>query len=65
VDLVGQKKAVGMVVRGGQIKRRWTKLKDWQVSHQGCARKRNPFRRCGDEPVQLELVYTGCVRLAF
>jgi exodeoxyribonuclease V alpha subunit len=29
VVLVGQKKAVGMAVRGGQMKRRWTKLREW------------------------------------
>ncbi|WP_445504579.1 SF1B family DNA helicase RecD2 [Microvirga sp. G4-2] len=29
VVLVGQKKAVAMAVRGGQIKRRWTKLREW------------------------------------
>ncbi|MXQ12221.1 SF1B family DNA helicase RecD2 [Microvirga makkahensis] len=31
VVLVGQKKAVAMAVRGGQMKRRWTKLRDWLV----------------------------------
>jgi exodeoxyribonuclease V alpha subunit len=35
VVLVGQKKAVGIAVRSGQMKRRWTKLKEWLVSHQG------------------------------
>jgi exodeoxyribonuclease V alpha subunit len=29
VVLVGQKKAVGMAVRGGQMKKRWTKLREW------------------------------------
>src|SRR5215207_495841 len=29
VVLVGQKKAVGIAVRGGNMKRRWTKLKEW------------------------------------
>src|SRR5215212_6573663 len=29
VVLVGQKKAVGITVRGGQMKRRWTKLREW------------------------------------
>jgi exodeoxyribonuclease V alpha subunit len=29
VVLVGQKKAVGIAVRGGQMKRRWTKLREW------------------------------------
>jgi exodeoxyribonuclease V alpha subunit len=29
VVLVGQKKAVGIAVRGGQMKRRWTKLQEW------------------------------------
>ena len=29
VVLVGQKKAVAMAVRGGQMKRRWTKLREW------------------------------------
>ncbi|WP_414475702.1 ATP-dependent RecD-like DNA helicase [Microvirga sp. M2] len=29
VVLVGQKKAAAMAVRGGQMKRRWTKLREW------------------------------------
>ncbi|WP_082145765.1 SF1B family DNA helicase RecD2 [Microvirga massiliensis] len=29
VVLVGQKKAIGIAVRGGQMKPRWTKLKEW------------------------------------
>ncbi|MFC1460250.1 ATP-dependent RecD-like DNA helicase [Microvirga arabica] len=29
VVLVGQKKAVAMAVRGGQMKKRWTKLQEW------------------------------------
>jgi exodeoxyribonuclease V alpha subunit len=29
VVLIGQKKAVAMAVRGGQAKRRWTKLREW------------------------------------
>jgi len=29
VVLVGQKKAIGIAVRGGQMKRRWTKLREW------------------------------------
>jgi exodeoxyribonuclease V alpha subunit len=29
VALVGQKKAVAMAVRGGNMKRRWTKLREW------------------------------------
>jgi ATP-dependent exoDNAse (exonuclease V) alpha subunit len=29
VVLVGQKKAVGIAVRGGQMKSRWTKLREW------------------------------------
>ena len=29
VVLVGQKKAVGIAVRGGQMKKRWTKLREW------------------------------------
>ena len=32
VVLVGQKKAVGIAVRGGQMKRRWTKLREWLAS---------------------------------
>ena len=32
VVLVGQKKAVAMAVRGGQMKRRWTKLREWLAS---------------------------------
>jgi exodeoxyribonuclease V alpha subunit len=29
VVLVAQKKAIGIAVRGGSMKRRWTKLKEW------------------------------------
>ncbi|QRM35532.1 ATP-dependent RecD-like DNA helicase [Microvirga sp. VF16] len=29
VVLVGQKKAIAMAVRGGQMKKRWTKLREW------------------------------------
>ncbi len=29
VVLVAQKKAVGIAVRGGGMKRRWTKMKEW------------------------------------
>jgi exodeoxyribonuclease V alpha subunit len=29
VVLVGQKRAVAIAVRGGQMKRRWTKLREW------------------------------------
>ena len=29
VVLIGQRKAIGMAVRGGQQKRRWTKLREW------------------------------------
>ena len=29
VVLIGQRKAIGIAVRGGQGKRRWTKLKEW------------------------------------
>jgi exodeoxyribonuclease V alpha subunit len=29
VVLIGQRKAVAMAVRGGQAKRRWTKLREW------------------------------------
>ena len=29
VVLVGQKKAVAIAVRGGNMKRRWTKLREW------------------------------------
>jgi exodeoxyribonuclease V alpha subunit len=29
VVLVGQRKAIGIAVRGGQGKRRWTKLREW------------------------------------
>jgi exodeoxyribonuclease V alpha subunit len=32
VVLVGQRKAVAMAVRGGQMKRRWTKLKEWLIA---------------------------------
>ncbi len=27
--LIGQRKAIGMAVRGGSAKRRWTKLREW------------------------------------
>ena len=33
VVLVGQKKAVAMAVRGGQMKSRWTKLREWLAAH--------------------------------
>jgi exodeoxyribonuclease V alpha subunit len=29
VVLIAQKKAVGVAVRGGNMKRRWTKLREW------------------------------------
>ena len=29
VVLVAQKKAIAIAVRGGQMKRRWTKLREW------------------------------------
>ena len=29
VVLVGQKRAIAIAVRGGQMKRRWTKLREW------------------------------------
>jgi exodeoxyribonuclease V alpha subunit len=32
VVLIGQKKALGIAVRGGQMKPRWTKLRDWLAS---------------------------------
>jgi exodeoxyribonuclease V alpha subunit len=32
VVIVGQRRAVGIAVRGGQSLRRWSKLKDWLVS---------------------------------
>ncbi|CAO4155326.1 ATP-binding domain-containing protein [Methylorubrum extorquens] len=32
VVLIGQRKAIGMAVRGGQTKRRWTKLREWLVN---------------------------------
>jgi exodeoxyribonuclease V alpha subunit len=31
VVLIGQRKAIGMAVRSGQTKRRWTKLREWLV----------------------------------
>jgi len=34
VVLVGQKKAVAIAVRGGQMKRRWTKLREWLAGDQ-------------------------------
>ncbi|CAO4145227.1 SF1B family DNA helicase RecD2 [Methylorubrum extorquens] len=35
VVLIGQRKAIGMAVRGGQMKRRWTKLHEWLVNGAG------------------------------
>jgi exodeoxyribonuclease V alpha subunit len=32
VVLVGQKKAVGIAVRSRQMKKRWTKLREWLVA---------------------------------
>ena len=32
VVLVAQKRAVAIAVRGGQMKRRWTKLREWLVA---------------------------------
>jgi exodeoxyribonuclease V alpha subunit len=32
VVLVAQKRAVAIAVRGGQVKRRWTKLREWLVA---------------------------------
>ena len=32
VVLVGQKRAVAIAVRGGQMKRRWTKLREWLLA---------------------------------
>ena len=31
VVLVGQRKAVGIAVRSGNTKRRWTKLREWLI----------------------------------
>ena len=31
VVLIGQRKAIGMAVRSGQTKRRWTKLREWLI----------------------------------
>jgi exodeoxyribonuclease V alpha subunit len=39
VVLIGQKKALGIAVRGGQMKPRWTKLRDWLAS----AERRNVY----------------------
>ena len=41
VVLIGQRKAIGMAVRGGQQKRRWTKLREWLASD----RPREPSQR--------------------
>ena len=35
VVLVGQKKAVGIAVRGGSMKRRWTKMHEWLACPEG------------------------------
>ncbi len=35
VVLIGQRKAIGMAVRGGQTKRRFTKLREWLVNGSG------------------------------
>jgi exodeoxyribonuclease V alpha subunit len=31
--IVGQRRAIGMAVRGGQSLRRWSKLKEWLQSY--------------------------------
>src|SRR5215217_3017812 len=33
VVLIGQPKACAIAVRGGQMKRRWTKLREWLAAH--------------------------------
>jgi exodeoxyribonuclease V alpha subunit len=30
--LIGQRKAIGIAVRGGKMKPRWTKLREWLVA---------------------------------
>ncbi len=52
VVLIGQKKALGIAVRGGQMKPRWTKLRDWLVSAE--RRKVHPvlFSRSSDEIIR-------------
>ena len=32
VVLIGQRKAIAIAVKGGQTKRRWTKLREWLES---------------------------------
>ena len=46
VVLLAQRKALGIAVRGGNIRPRWTKLHEWLrqrpgVDNSGCDRKRN------------------------
>jgi exodeoxyribonuclease V alpha subunit len=46
VVLVAQKKAIGIAVRGGSMKRRWTKLKEWMA-------KAEPGPSLGQRAVEL------------
>jgi exodeoxyribonuclease V alpha subunit len=32
VVLIGQRKAIAIAVKGGQTKRRWTKLREWLIA---------------------------------
>jgi exodeoxyribonuclease V alpha subunit len=32
VVIIGQRKALGIAVRGGSMKPRWTKLKEWLIA---------------------------------
>jgi exodeoxyribonuclease V alpha subunit len=45
VVIVGQRKAVGIAVRGGQSLRRWSKLKEWLGSQKRPAGARRALRR--------------------
>jgi exodeoxyribonuclease V alpha subunit len=45
VVVIGQRKALGIAVRGGQMKPRWTKLKEWLAGQpSGCAIAASPVK---------------------
>jgi hypothetical protein len=64
VVLVGQKKTVGMAVRGGQMKRRWTKLTSGWRAIKAEAQKCNVFRCRGDQMLGWNWFTQVAVRLA-
>ncbi|WP_407530106.1 hypothetical protein [Methylobacterium oryzisoli] len=42
IVLIGQRKAIGMAVRGGTAKRRYTKMQEWLALADGCGRRKAP-----------------------